>query len=197
MTHWPMRRRGKGMSFDGLRDLLKDDRLWTVGGLVAVHPGETSHWEINPDGDVEVTVLTHNGKVPVRAILGGMGPAWYVPDVGTEMVVHFHDGDFEGTAVAYVMRDGAAPSDLSGGVVVVRAGTKVHVVAPNVTIDDGSGGAAAVATKADVVALRNFVAGHDHPFAGTDSATDTFAGTTGGPNGVTPTPAGTLVLEAK
>jgi hypothetical protein len=105
----------------GLRDMLAEGMLPAVKATVALHEGETSHFETNPDGDIEVTVVAHHGQVPITAILcsGAGGGVWKVPPLGAEVFVVFDGGDFEadaflvGTAPARGGRGGATPAGVT------------------------------------------------------------------------------------
>jgi hypothetical protein len=157
---------GRPLNTAPLRDDLEDDRVWCVGARVEAHPGETDHWQVNEDGDLEIQVVTHQHGQPVTAVLGalvgGRGRGvWMIPDVGTEVLVSFFDGDFEGDAVIV----GVLPSkDTPGGL----APGKVFVIGQEVIVKD-AGSAAPVATLADVDAIWRWLyaqfaatGGHTH-----------------------------------
>lgn len=121
--------------------------------VVAVHPGETAHWRRTDEGDVAISVVTNSSGTPMWALLhavggGGLG-LWCIPPVGTEGVVVFPDGDFEGDAVFY--GGGAAPAQLDASIlmIVAPAGGRVMIV-------DAAGG-----TPKALVTVDEFK-DHDH-----------------------------------
>jgi type VI secretion system (T6SS) baseplate-like injector VgrG len=131
----------------GLRDMLRDERVWCVLARVAVHEGESTHFEVNDDGDLEVTVLTHQHEVAIRALLGagvaGKGRGtWAVPDVGTEVMLAFADGEFEGDAVVVaVLPSRDTPASVTAGRTLIKdadirgeGGTVITLSAPEVRI---------------------------------------------------------------
>lgn len=137
----------RGLGRAGLRDMLEDDRAWCVGARVELHAGEADHWQVNEDGDLEVTVVTHQHGTEITALLGGIAGGngrgtWRVPSVGTEGVVVFLDGDFEGDAVFLGgMSSKNVPSGVSDvrtlivdGEVEVRGDTNIELDAPQVQI---------------------------------------------------------------
>ena len=178
-----------------------DEAVPCVLGLVAVHEGDTEHWERDPDtGDVHVSVVTHGHGSPIKALLHGIGGRiWVIPSVGTEVAVVFPDGDFEGDPVLY--GGGGAPEDLDGVTIVIEAppGGKVKV-------RQSGGTSVELPTMADLNALREHVdrqfaqtGGHTHAVVGL--ATTTIAAAMPVPATPTtdpaPTPTGTTVLEAE
>jgi hypothetical protein len=126
----------------GLRDMLADDRVWFVLGTVALHEGETGHYETNDEGDLQVTVVTHGGT-PVTALLGGAfgssSGTWSIPDPGDEVMVAFSEGQFEGDAVVVGVVGRGAPAGLAPGTVVTRADDQVKVDAPEILLGGGAG----------------------------------------------------------
>jgi type VI secretion system (T6SS) baseplate-like injector VgrG len=110
-----------------------------VKATVALHEGETEHWAVNEDGDLQVTVKSHTFGSPITAVLGalvgGNGKGvWTIPPIGTEVLVAFPDGDFEGDAVlCAVLSTGSVPDGLTDGNVIV--------VGDEVIVHDGNGGA--------------------------------------------------------
>jgi hypothetical protein len=135
---------GRALGGAGIRDMLADDRVWCVLGTVALHDGETGHYEVNDDGDLQVTVVSHQHGVPITAILGGaFGSAagtWTVPAAGDEVLVCFADGDFEGDAVVVAVTSSrSAPAGLAPGTVLVRADDRVQADAPEVLLGGGAG----------------------------------------------------------
>lgn len=127
---------------------MSEDMVPSVKATVALHEGETSHWEVNADGDLQVTCLSHGHSAPITALLGaivgGKGKGvWVIPPIGTEVLVCFPDGDYEGDAVIVgALSTGSVPAALADGNVVI-------VGAP-VFISDGAGGAAVEVRPADV-----------------------------------------------
>lgn len=83
-----------------MKEHLADERIWTIAARVAVHDGESTHYEINGEGQIQVSVITLRHGVPINAILtGGDGSgngSWKIPSVGTEVMLTCDDGQFEG-----------------------------------------------------------------------------------------------------
>lgn len=166
-----------------LKALLKDDDVFTCLAVVALHEGETTHWSVNDEGDVQVTVKAHHQQSEITAVLGalvgGAGKGvWMVPPIGTEVVLAFERGEFEGDAVIVgVMPSGSVPDGLADGVVVI-AGVQV-------LIHDGNGGAEPLITRAEFL---------DHAH-GSNGASGPITG--GFPVAVPADFPGTTVLKAK
>lgn len=145
----------------GLKKLVDDGRAACALATVALHEGEASHWSINDEGDLQVTVVAHNHKVPIVALMGalvgGSGRGvWMIPPLGTEVVVAFDGDDFEGDAVIVgVMPTGQAPAGLAEG--------KVLIVGTEVIVHNGDGTYDQLVTKSDFT-------NHTHLTAGTGAA---------------------------
>ena len=171
-----------------LSSSLVDEAVPSVMGVVAVHEGETSHWERDVDtGDVHVSVVTHGHGSPMKALLHGGGGGgvgfWAIPPVGTEVAVVFPDGDYEGDPVLY--GGGGAPEGLDG--------TTILIIAPaggRVVIDDGSGGTGALVTKEEFEA-------HDHAAPTLTGGSTTYAAGVGARTSAPDPITGTKVLEAR
>lgn len=193
------------MSRAWIREFAGDDvRVWLSAATVQLHKGETQHWRVNDEGDLEVQVAAHQHQVEMVAVMGGLGAQgvgfWRIPDIGDEVIVATPD-DFEGDAtIIALMSTGSVPGDLSPTVLLVRApaGGKVH-------IHDG-GGQGPLATLADLQDLRDYVAtqfliaGHSHTVSGsTTTAVTAIAPGPAVPEGPTApaNPSGTEVLEAR
>lgn len=136
------------MSMDNVKAALTDERVAAVAARVARHEGESSHYRVNDEGDLVVSVLTLQHEVPIEAnlgaLVGGGGKGvWQIPDVGVEVMVAFDDGAFEGEAyVVGYYPSGSSPGGLAPG--------KIFILGNNVEIRSTGGSAQAVAYKADV-----------------------------------------------
>jgi uncharacterized protein involved in type VI secretion and phage assembly len=185
-----------------IRDYFAPDITPCVGAVVAVHEGESTHWRVNDDGDLEVDVVTHQHAVPVTAVMGalvgGAGKGvWMIPPLGTEVLVAFMEGDYEGDAcVVGVLPTGQTPSGLTEG--------RVLVIGTEVLVHDGNGGAVPLAKKADVDAVKAFLdrqfdpaAGHTHKAIIPAQPTNLVEGTAVAGTSTCPAAAGTTVLKAK
>lgn len=175
------------MSLSALRAALMDDRVHTVAGRTAVFDGEAEHFRTNDDGNVVVSCVTHNGEMPVWANLGPMAGAagngvWWIPDVGTEVMLASDGGDIEGEVylVACFPTGAQAPSGLAPG--------KVLVIGSEVEVRSAAGTAVALATKQD---LQNHVdTFNSHVHVETGGSTNAPTTPAGNPNG-------TSVLKAE
>jgi hypothetical protein len=111
------------MTLQATRDLLESERVWCVAARVALHDGEDAHHQMTDEGQMMVSVRTLRHDVQIWAILAGGGSAdvgvWFIPPVGTEVIVNFDDGMFEGDAYIVGIH-GKAPSDLAPGKVFIR-----------------------------------------------------------------------------
>ncbi len=94
------------MTLPATRDLLDNERVAAINARVAIHDDRTTHWRVGDEGQILVTVLSHQHEVPIEAIWGGGSldgrGLWYIPDVGTEVMVTFANDEFEGDA--YIAR---------------------------------------------------------------------------------------------
>jgi hypothetical protein len=104
------------LTLQATRDLLKDDRIWCVAAHVALHKGEERHWFIGKEGQMLVSVLTNQHGSEIWAILDGGGRSgrgyWEVPAPGTELLIGFDHGEYEGEAYIVGMH-GRCPTDLT------------------------------------------------------------------------------------
>lgn len=115
-------RGGVAMSYRGLRDLAKDGDLFTFAATVELHENETTHYFVNEEGDIVVSVVAHNG-MPAHANLGalvgsrGQG-VWCIPELGTEVLIGTDRGDVEGECYL-IGAFGAPPEGLAPGKVLI------------------------------------------------------------------------------
>ena len=175
---------------NSLRQLLQDDRVHAIAARVAVLDGQSSHFETNAEGHVVVSCLTLNTETPIWAnlgpLVGGGGKqfgVWWVPDPGTEVLISFDNGDFEGEAYLVACHGGnaAPPSGLASGVILVL-GSNVQIRQPNGTANK-------IPTMNDLTELVSALAG-----AGVGSATDVPTAMSTYSSSY---PVGTTVLEAE
>jgi hypothetical protein len=169
-----------------LKRLLEDDRVPAIAARIALHAGETTHYRVNEEGDLVVSVLTLNHEVPIWANLdtlaGSSGHGvWFIPDLDTEVIITFDNGDYEGEAyIAMRTSGGRAPAGLASG--------KVFVLRLDVQVRSPDGTASAVPTMADFEALRGQYNIHTHPVAGAAASATTMQA---------PDPAGTTIFKAE
>lgn len=129
---------------------------------VAIHEGETSHYERDDaTGQVHVSVVTHGTGQELTALLhsgggGGLG-LWCIPPVGAEVLLLFPDGLFEGDPVLF--GGGGAPSDLTGSTIIIvpPPGGKLLVHRPGAP-------AKRVASVEDIEVMRNELFNHQHTY---------------------------------
>lgn len=153
------RRGSKRLDVAGLREALKDTRVWASLAIVMAPDGEAGaeHWELDLDEtgapvDILVEVLLVPSNVEVTARLGGFAGAAgviTVPDVGDECLVIFPDGqlDWMPTLVAR-MSTGTVPNPTGQG----PAPGRTVIVNTQVVVHDGSGGAGPLVTRAEFMA---------------------------------------------
>jgi hypothetical protein len=138
-------------------------------GLVKKEEGETTHWRVNEDGELEVQVTLDNGLIPVRALwaplVGGANRGvWLVPAEGTEVVVALPGGDVEGDPVVVgCLGTGTAPADLTA--------SRVLIMGAEVFVYNGSGTPKRVALEDHKHSVSGLSAGGD-PVTGSMGTSD-------------------------
>lgn len=159
-------------------------------GTIQLFDGESAHWTTTDEGDVIVSVRMDQGHVELWALwsplVGGANKGIYlIPAVGTEVVVGFPLGDYEGDPVVLgCLPTAGVPDDLDA--------TKVLIVGVEVWVYDGTGTPMPLATLADVQAIQSDLDGHSHTYIpGTGSPATTTL------NPSVTAPSGTSVLKAK
>lgn len=172
------------MTLTAMRELFKDDKIWCLAARVALHDGETVHYEVTPEGAMSVSVRTHMHDVQINALLKG-GGIWYIPDVGTEVMIAFDNGEFEGDA--YIMNPyGDSPAGLAPG--------KLFLLADIIEARSADGTAIKLPTWADFNALQDKVNAfilkynsHTHvaPVVGTTAVTPAVETIVAPPTGTT------------
>lgn len=156
------------MTLTAMRELFKDDKTWCLAARVALHDGETEHYEVTPEGAMSVSVRTHMHDVQINAILKGGGAGigiWFIPPIGTEVMIAFDGGEFEGDAYIAGIH-GDSPTGLTPG--------KILIIGDNVTVQ-----ATTVNVEADTV---NICSADETPGIGdgvlNGKAIDPFTGST-------------------
>ena len=193
------RRATKRLDVTDLRAVLRDRRTWNALGVVAEFDDGDSHFELVTDDDgalidilVEVELVPDQVRVMARmsGFAGGAGAGiWSIPAIGDEVIVAIPAGqiDFQ-PAIVGVLSSGGIPNGGGQG----PAPGRTIIVAGEVLIHDGSGGAAELAKASELNDLRSYVAGHGHPV----TVAGPLAGNT---TGITPLPPtdypGTEVLK--
>lgn len=174
------------------------------GGHVCVkraRVADTDHYEVIDEAgqkDVFVDVVLLPGGEPagcrLAKAMGGPGwGMWWIPPAGCEVIVLVPDGTIEADPVLLCALDNdETHPDLDPGRIVIAApaGGEVYIT-------DAAGGAAALATKADIDALAERVATHVHPKGMIVCTGGTVTGSSAVASGDTPAAAGTSVLKAK
>lgn len=181
------------MTTPSVRDGADPRRDYFAKATVVIPDGETTHYEFGDEGQILVNVQMHAYHQFVRAELRGGdvsgGGIWHIPPVGTEVVIGFDRGVFEGDAylVASVGRVAGVP--VSPGVLVIRGPVQVIVESPDVEIRRVGGSASILAKLSDVEALVDAFNSHVHNGA--------FAGSTSPPLTPADPPSGTEVLKGQ
>lgn len=146
------------MTLQATRDMLAGEAgVMCFAATVQIHDGETQHWEVTDEGAMSVSVVTHQHAVPIDALLKGGGNdgkgVWFIPSVGTEVLIAFENGDFEGDA--YIVGVfGHSPAGLQPGTILV--------LGDNIEIRSVGGTAQPLAFKSDVEAVDAKYDGHIH-----------------------------------
>ena len=119
------------MTLTAVRDKLRDERIWCMAALVALHDDagpDDEHFAYEENGQISISLRTLKHDIPIRAYLSG-GTAnvgvWFIPPIGTEVVVNFDNGEFEGDGYIVGVH-GTPPTNLQAGQVLIR-GTKVNI----------------------------------------------------------------------
>ncbi len=186
-----------------IRELLRDEREWCVAARVEVLKGQSSHFEVNEEGDLIVSCITLLHGVPIWANLdtlaGGADGSgvWFIPDPGTEVKIGFDHGDFEGEA--YILMRGSAGKAPQG----LTSGT-VFILGANVQIRTPGGTATKLPTLADHNALKSKVNdlidkynGHKHLGVTTGAGISGLPQLTDLESGHASDPTGTSVIEVE
>ncbi len=151
----------KRLDMAELRHLLRDRRVWSKLAVVTAPEDGGDHYELHEeDGkivDITIEVLTIPDKLDLTCRLGFIGASAgmiTIPDVGDEVIVAIPDGeiDFMPAVIAMLPRSGVLDAGAQG-----PAPARVLIVAAEVLIHDGAGGAVPLALKSDVDALRDYV----------------------------------------
>lgn len=196
------RRPTKRMDPGVLRKLMETGRAWCKLALVVDPDENLRHYELVEESGALVDIMVEIETVPDRqqltCRLSGLGGSmWSIPAVGDEVIVAIPDArnDFMPTIVAVLPTipnpSGQGPS--TGRTIITSGEVFVH---------DGTGGAQALATKADYDALKAKYDGHKHAalLGGTASVAGLTSSPASDPTGTSdPLPAGTFttVFKAK
>jgi hypothetical protein len=173
------------------RDLLESEKEWVISAIVRVLENETQHWSRSAEGVMLVSVETTGHGIGLWVMLGGGDDAgtgvWMIPAVGTEVVVGFDDGDFEGNGRLIAIH-GHAPVGMMPNVTLV--------LGASIEARSAGGVATKLPTLADYNALRTTFNTHTHAVAttGTSSAQTGTAAAVTSPVG---SPAGTSTFKAE
>lgn len=128
------------LPLDAIKESLADGRVWVKLGIVAQLEGETSHYELDGE-DLLVDVELMPDRVPLLCRLGVAGGGagrgiWWVPQVGTEVLVAVIDGDLEADGVIVAcLSTGAVPAGLDATTLVIKGNPHVKIIGDNVTIE--------------------------------------------------------------
>lgn len=144
------------MTLTATKELMAPDQVWTLAARVTKHDGENSHWRVGDEGQMIISVRTHTHDVQIDAIMKGGtngGGVWIIPDEGTEVLIAFDNGEFEGDAFL-VATFGNSPVGLVPGRLLI-IGDEVHVRST-------SGTAQKLAFLSDVQAIDDKYANHLH-----------------------------------
>ncbi len=174
-----------------LKKLLLDERIPAVAGFVKTPPEGGNHWDyVGPAGNRQllIHVVTKGSHAslwchPCGGMRAGRG-IWAIPDIGTEVLVSFDNGDFEGDPFIvglFGRYDDSVHTLVAGSTLIVDS---------SVEIRSATGIPLALTTKADMDAHASWAASHFHTAPG-------GGGPTTGPTTTPPTPSGTQILKAE
>lgn len=169
-----------------LRAIVGDNRMWCSLGVVteSSEDQDSDYYELIPgsDGqlkDVLIEVLLVPSNIPITARLKGIAQGIGVitiPSLGDEVIVDIPDAavDWMPSIVA-VLSTGSIPNPDGQG----PAPRRVLIVADDVLVHDGSGGAEPLVRKSEFDAHREWAEAHRH--AGLLGGTGSVAGLTSPP----------------
>ncbi len=124
------------MTLTSLKQLIGEgDKVWCLAARVEVHTGQSLHYEKTAEGAMMISVQTLRHDVEIWALLkgGAVGIGmWFIPPVGTEVLISFDDGEFEGDAYIVGIH-GHSPDDLTPDKILI-IGETVNVQATTVNI---------------------------------------------------------------
>ena len=132
----------KRMDLSNLRHLLKDDRTWCVRAKVYA-PDGGSHWRVDTSGGgrrVLVEVEAIPSGLDLTCKLGtcssGAGTGlWFIPKVGTIVVVDISDGQVDGFPTIVGVEDSGGFPERAGDTRVVMVTTvPIEITGPTVTL---------------------------------------------------------------
>lgn len=145
------------MTLPATRDLLSPDQVWTVAARVAKHDGQTVFHRIGDEGQMILSVRTHSHDVQIDAIMkGGSSDGsgiWIIPSEGTEVLIAFDNGEFEGDAYLVGVY-GDSPVGLIPG--------RTLVIGDEIEIRSVNGTANRLALLSDVQSVDDKYANHLH-----------------------------------
>lgn len=179
------------------RKLFADTRKWCVLARVALHDGESSHFETVTDETgaraLFVDVVTIPDEIELSCRLPATGGLWRIPALGREVIVGIPDGaiDFV-TAILGVIESPSSTGGLSETVSVIEEppGGELHVH------DGNDAQVAALALRSDVQAIYNAISGA--AVVPGDGGAAFQANLVAALNALIPSwPVGTTVLKAK
>lgn len=169
-----------------LKELMRDERIWAIAARVANHKGESIHYEITDEGHVAISVVTLRHGIEIKALLKGGDDSgnglWKIPSVGTEVIVNFDDGEFEGDAYA-VSAHGEKPDGIP------LDPDKVFLVGPTVEVRSVNGTAQSLAFQNKLNDLENKVNSLIGKFNGHTHVLTVLAASGSGATGTAATPA--------
>jgi len=188
-----------------VRDLANaDEKISMLIARVVVPAGESKHWFETKEGHIALSVKTHRYGLQINALLttmcGSARGVWAIPDVDTEVIVGFDEGDVEGDVFVLGIAGHKPPTQITDSDVrLVLIGDEIHA------IKEG-GTAEALAFKSDVKAISDYnnvqfntLVGHTHSGGTISGSTGppVEGGGVGGTPGTCPDPVGTDVLKGQ
>lgn len=132
----------KRMDLSNLQHVLRDSRVWCVRGKVFAPDGQ-SHWRVDTDGSkrrVLVNVEVFPSGLDLTCRLGtcssGAGTGlWFIPKVGTIVVVDIADGQVDGFPTIIGVEDsGGFPERAGDTRVVMVTNVPIEITGPTVTL---------------------------------------------------------------
>ncbi len=136
---------------------LEGDMIFPCLGIVTDEDVD-SHFSIEGTGDgtdlfIEVQLVPGDERMTARMGVAGAGAGqgiWFIPPVGTEVVLIICDGEIEaGAVIVGVLSTGSLPNGVAAGTTVITNSSKV-------LIHNGNG-------TTDQLVLKTAYAAHVHP----------------------------------
>lgn len=157
------KRAGKGskrLDLGPLRAATRDGRVWCQLGVV-ISPDGGDYWEIATDDSGNKMVMVEVQTMPEGLDLTcrlATKPCWYIPDVGSIVVVAVPSGEVDHIpAIVGILDGGAADTDIAASRTLLATSVDLVLKAPTVKLGGVSAAQAVVQGNTYQTALNTFL----------------------------------------